>query len=517
MTSPETRKNRRGRDARVKARLSGAEYVNPCPPGQQGGTYRPLSETDINNIWRTALRILDEIGMADAPADVCRRAIDAGARINGLGRLSFPPALVEDIVAGAAKSFILYGRDSSHDIEIGGNSVFFGTGGAAEQVLDRESGIYRPSTLADLYDFARLADRLENVSWFSRCCVATDILDPFERDLNTAYAVIAGTRKPVGTSFALAGHVDPVIDMFDIALGGKDTFRTRPFCKAHVSPVISPLRYDADGVGVLLAAIRRGMPVNAIVAAQAGATAPATLAGSLAHGTAEALAALTLINIYQPGHPTVFSNWPLVTDLRFGSLVTGGAEMALMNAAAAQIGNWLGLPTGVAAATTDSKAIDAQMGEEKAISSLSAGLAGANLVYGSAGTMASLRGASLDALVADDEMLSLVQRTVRGIEVTDETLGFEAIRGAVTGIGHFLGSPHTMAAMQRDYFYPALGDRLPPEPWEQAGKYDLAVKAGIRTGELLSAHYPDHLGRADTEIRDRYRISLPRDRMMPQT
>ena len=43
--------------------------------------------------------------------------------------------------------------------------------------------------------------------------------------------------------------------------------------------MISPLRYGEDAVGVALAAIEHGMPINAIIAAQSGATAPAPLAG----------------------------------------------------------------------------------------------------------------------------------------------------------------------------------------------------------------------------------------------
>ena len=69
------------------------------------------------------------------------------------------------------------------------------------QTLDMDTGHYRASTLKDLYDFTRLIDTLENISWFTRCCVATDVPDNFELDLNTAYALLAGTTKPVGTSF----------------------------------------------------------------------------------------------------------------------------------------------------------------------------------------------------------------------------------------------------------------------------------------------------------------------------
>ncbi|HSF95019.1 MAG TPA: trimethylamine methyltransferase family protein, partial [Thermohalobaculum sp.] len=429
----ETRRPRRGlgRSSRIAARTAETPEINPAPPGQRGGQYAPLSDADIEAIYDTALRLLAEIGMGQAPPVLVEAATARGAAINPLGRLALPRALIEDIIANACKSFVFCGRDPRHDIEVGGDRVFFGTGGAAVQTLDLETGRYRPSTLADLSDFTRLADALPNVSWFTRCCVATDVTDPFELDINTAYALLRGTSKPVGTSFAVGAHVDPVIDMFDLALGGEGRFRDRPCLKAHISPVVSPLRYGEDAVDVTIACIARHVPINAIIAAQSGATAPATLAGFLAQSLAETLAALALVNIFAPGYPVIFSNWPLVIDLRSGAFCGGGGESAVLNAASAQISNWLGLPSGVAASMSDAKAVDAQMGAEKALAAVTAGLAGANMVYESAGMMASLLGASFEAFVLDDEMLGHVHRTIRGVEADEETLGYDAIREAV--------------------------------------------------------------------------------------
>lgn len=495
--------------ARAAKIASRAAVASPCPPGQIGGCYQPLQSSEITTIYTSALRILAEIGMAEAPPVVVEKAIAQGAYRNELGRLCYPTALVEDIIAQAAKSFVFYGRDSRHDFELGGERVYFGTGGAAVQTLDLDSGLYRPSTLQDLYDFTRLIDTLDNISWFTRCCVATDVPDIYELDINTAYALLAGTTKPIGTSFTLAQHVDPIIDLFDIALGGQDKFRQRPFCKAHISPVISPLRYGEDAVAVTVACIRRGVPINCIIAAQSGATAPATLAGMLAQSTAETLAGLILVNLLAPAYPMIFSNWPLVIDLRTGAFAGGSGEIALLNAAAAQITNFLGLPSGVACSMSDAKAPDAQMGTEKALTALATGLAGGNMIYESSGMMASLLGASFEAFIMDDEMLSHVYRILRGIEVSDETIGLDAIRKAVTGEGHFLSSRHTMAAMQRDYFYPQLADRDEPKTWAENGALTLHARANAKAKAILATHYPHYLSTAaDQKIRKHYPILL---------
>ena len=510
MSSKPRRRGKLSARQAMHAKRAAAPEINPCPPGPSGGQYKPLTDSDIDQIYRTALRILAELGMGEVPPALMQKALECGAQTNSAGRLCFPVSMVEDIIAGACRDFVFFGRDPKHDFEIGGDKVRFGTGGAAVQTLDLDTHTYRAATLKDLYDFTRLADTLNNVSWFTRCCIATDIPDNNDLDFNTAYALIKGTNKPIGTSFTVADTVDPIIDMFDIALGGEGKFRERPFCKAHISPVISPLRYGEDAFDVALACIRRGVPLNNIIAAQSGATAPATIAGMLASTLAETLAALVMVNVFAPGYPMIFSNWPFVIDLRTGSFCGSGGEITLLNAASAQLSNFLGLPSGAACSMSDSKAVDAQMGLEKAMSSLGVGLSGCNMVYESVGMTASLLGASYEAMVIDDEMLSQVYRVLRGIEVTEETLGFEAIEACIDGEGHFLGGQHTIEAMQRDYFWPSkLTDRAAPAVWEEEGASDMWQRANVQVREILDRHRPEHIDTvADRKIRDRFNILL---------
>ena len=506
--------NRRGagRAARHKQRQTKGAIAHPCPPGQSGGTYRPLSNKAVTNIIDTAYRLLSEIGLGEVPPELQELALAKGAYLNEAGRLCYSRTMIESIIDKAPKSFMLYGRDTKHDIEIGGSKVYYGTGGAAVQTLDTDTGLYRASTLHDLYEFTRLADQMDNLSWFTRICVATDVPDIHELDLNTIYALIAGTQKHVGTSFTLGSAVAPAIAMFDHAMGGAGAFAKRPCCKVHISPIISPLKYGEDAFDVAKAAIAHNMPINAIIAAQSGATAPAPLAGMLAQTTAETLAALMMVNVIQPGYPMIFSNWPFVVDLRTGSFSGSGGEISVLNAAAAQISNTLGLVSGVASSMADAKAVDAQMGVEKGLSSLAAGLAGANMIYESAGMMASLLGASFEAMILDNEMLALNQRAIRGVEVNEETLGFDAIRQAVYEDGHFLGGENTMNAMLRDYYYPTLANRDSPTVWEETGAPDAWHAAKTQLAQLQSEPRDNYLSQeADARIRDQFPIKLSRE------
>lgn len=497
---------RSGRKERM-ARRAAKPLRDPCPPGQIGGAYKPLTEAELTAIFDTALRLLENLGLGEVPDRLRNDLLVAGAMCNGAGRVLFPQDLVKDAIAQAAKTFVLHGRDPARSIAVGGDRVYFGTGGAAVQTLDLDSQTYRPATLADLHDFTRLQDTLPNVSWYTRCCVATDVADNFDLDVNTAYALLKNTSKPVATSFTLAANVAPIVEMLDIAAGGAGEFAKRPFLKAHISPIISPLRFGEDAVDVVYECIKHNIPMSCITAAQAGATAPATLAGFLAQSLAETLASLVMVHAIQPGFPMIFSNWPLVIDLRTGAFSGGSGETAVLNAASAQLSNWLGLPSGVACSMTDAKAIDAQYGMEKGLTSLAAALAGGNLIYESSGMTASLLGASFEGFVLDDEMHSHTYRALRGIEVTPDNLGYDAIIEAVKGDGHFLGGQHTFAAMERDYFYPTLADRDQPRTWAENGGLDAWTVARHRARAILETHHPNYLSpEQDAAIKARFSI-----------
>ena len=106
------------------------------------------------------------------------------------------------------------------------------------QILDAATGTYRDSVLGDLWTMMRVVDELPNIHYGLRPLVARDIEDPLELDLNTAFAVTAATAKPTGVSFTSADTVDPVVDLFDMMLGGTGRFAAQPFSMAVVVHVV---------------------------------------------------------------------------------------------------------------------------------------------------------------------------------------------------------------------------------------------------------------------------------------
>ena len=459
--------------------------------------------------------VLEGVGIADATPEVVTFAENRGCWLSDEQRLCFPKSLIEDIVANAAREYVIYSRDKAHaDIHVGGYQVHHVTSGEAVTMYDAATRNYRPSTLLDLYDCARLVDTLDNIYQFGQTVVPTDLEDLYEHDLNVAYALAVGTEKPCEMTFNSVNNIKPALALFDMVLGGEGRFAKRPFVSFGGCPIVSPLRFAKDNLDVLVETSKLGL-VNAI-APQAGATAPAALAGSLVQVTAEGLACLAIVNIINPGCPMTLAIWPFVSDLRTGAFTGGSGEEAVMMAAAAQIGRYYDLPTSVAACMTDSKIPDAQAGYEKGISAVLAGMAGANRVLESAGMLGSLMGCSFEALVIDNDMLGMAQRALKGIEINDETLSLEVIREVALGAGHYLGHAQTLDRMESEYLYPELADRSPQGVWEGEGSKDMLERAQETVKTVLSSHYPSHIdAKTDDAVRERFPIRLARQDMQP--
>ena len=479
-----------------------------------GGRYRPLARSDEKQIHQTILDVLENIGMGDPIPIVKESALKRGCFINEHNRLCFPRALVEDVIASTPKNVQLMGRDPSHDLEIGGNRVHTYGGGEAVNMLDVGASTYRPSTLLDIYDAARLTDQMANIHAFSRLVVATEIDEQLSCDINTAYASAAGTRKHLQLTFARAAHVQPTLEMLYMISGGKEKYQQRPFANGGGCPVISPLRYGQSNSEVCVESIKFGAPIWVTVAPQAGATAPAALAGSVVQSVAEALAGLLMIDVVEPGFPVVLGPWPFVSDLRTGSFTGGSGEEAVVSAAAAQMINFYGLPCSVGAGMTDSKLPDYQAGYEKALAIALAAQAGCNNVSESSGMLGSLMALSLESLVIDNDLLGAVLRTVRGIEVNEETLSYKVIEQVVHGEGHYLRNQQTLELMRSGYEYPALADRSTVEEWQAAGSPDIRQQAGKRVKSILAGHYPRYIDPdTDEKIREKFPILLAPEHM----
>jgi trimethylamine---corrinoid protein Co-methyltransferase len=505
-----------GRQARQALRSAPlAEEAKPVHAGEEGGRYRPLSDSDVADIDANIFRILEEVGFNDATPHCIETCTAIGAELGDDGRIRMPRDVVENALRQAERNLVLYGQDPAHDLQISGKKVHFSTAGAAVMVAEPANNTYRESTSQDLYDMARIVDTCEHIHMFQRTCVLRDVVDNYEMDLNTTYCCVAGTSKHAGASWTHYTHLEKTLEMLHIIAGSEEAWRARPFVSQSNCFVVPPMKFAQDALECLRVAVEGGMPVLLLSAGQAGATTPACLAGAVSQAWAECLGGLVYLNAIKPGAPAILGTWPFVSDLRTGAMSGGSPEQGLLSAACAQMGNHYDLPFGTACGMSDSKFPDYQGGAERAYTVIPPALSGANIVYESAGMYASLLGTCPESLLLDNDVLGAAMRITRGIEVNPETLGFENLKEVcLSGEGHYLGSDKTLEVMQSEYIYPDFSDRDSPNVWEENGKPVLLDKAIAKRDEILANHFPKHISdETDAKVREKFPIYLTPESM----
>jgi trimethylamine--corrinoid protein Co-methyltransferase len=515
MTTIRERSRKSGRRRRRRATRE-RRQPNFLPPGLEGGRYQPLAETDVQRIHQAALDVLERTGVEVFESE-CRDIFQAaGATVDKTNdRVFVPREMVEAALRTVNRDVVLYSQDGRTDLHLRGKRVHLGTGGAAVYVLDLESGRARETRLRDLYDIGRLVDTLDHIHFYLRPVVARDVPEN-DLDINTFYACLAATGKHVMGGCYYAEKVADIRRMGEIIAGGEEAFLSRPLLSLNLGYMVSPLRFAQETTETLTAAVRAGIPVALVSAPQAGATAPASLVGTLVQVVAEELAGIAYVQLLRPGHPLLMGAMPLVSDLRTGSMIGGAAELALMNAATAQISHFYGLPVYNSSGLTDSKVPDAQSGIEKGLTTAVTALAGSGYNHHSAGMLESMLTVAYEQYIIDDDINGQVMRLVRGLEVSEESLSLDVIDEVCKGEGHYLGHPQTLALMNSEYHYPHTADRASRADWLEAGGLDMRDVARRQARRTLREHWPQHLSEVvDARLRDEFNILLPEKWMRP--
>jgi trimethylamine--corrinoid protein Co-methyltransferase len=454
--------------------------------GAVGGSYKPLTEDDIEKIHGTAMRVFEEVGIEVNLAEAREMFAKAGAQVDEPSRIvKLPGELVQEIIGSAPPVVRLCGRDESGalDCEIGGKKVHAGTGGTALNVQEPGSSSSRRARLEDIMNMARMVDALENIHFYM-LNVYPDDLPVEDVDVNRFGAALNRTRKHVMGGVYTVEGVRNVVRMAEQIAGSPEKLRERPFV-SMVTCGISPFKLDDIYGRLTLEAARAGIPVVVPVEPLCGATAPITLAGDVVVQVVDTLAGVMLAQLANPGTPTLYGSVASITDLRDMKYLSGAVEMGLLNAAAAQMAQFYKLPYYATAGMSDSKVNDAQAGYESAITVLLVALAGVNLIHDAAGFLEFCLTASYDKLVIDNEILGMVMRAVEGIRVDEETLAFDVMKKAGPG-GQFVTARHTRKHMRAEQYMPQLSNRDDRETWEAQGASDTRTRAAEKAREILS-------------------------------
>jgi trimethylamine--corrinoid protein Co-methyltransferase len=249
----------------------------------------------------------------------------------------------------------------------------------------------------------------------------------------------------------------------------------------------SPLQWDSSMIEGMLEYVRLKQPLAQSPEVMAGATGPATLAGTVVIHNAEVLSMVTLMQLISPATPVLYGAVSTVMDMRTATTRLGAPELGMMHVGFAQLARRYRIPCRGAAGVTDSKVVDIQAGYETAFNVTLAALAGFNLILYTLGGIDSSNAISYEKILTDHELLGMVERLARGVTVSDDTLALDVINAVGPG-GHFLGQKHTGQHHQREHFMPILLDTQSYGNWVNGGSKDLRDRAKEEVRRILREH-----------------------------
>jgi trimethylamine---corrinoid protein Co-methyltransferase len=220
-----------------------------------------------------------------------------------------------------------------------------------------------------------------------------------------------------------------------------------------------------------------------------GAVSPLTMAGAVAQCLAESMASCALAQLVRPGVPVVLAGFLSSMSLRTGSPTFGTPEPALGSLVMGQLAQRLNLPLRCAGNFATSKAPDGQAMQQGMMSMMSAIQGGANYILHSAGFVDGLLSMSYEKMIMDMDMCGALHAYLAGLEVSDDTLAFEAL--AQYGPGeHLFGTDHTLRHYETAYWDSGFNDDRTFETWSETGSVDAAQRANKRWKDVLARYEP---------------------------
>jgi len=466
-------------------------YRNPYKP------IEVLRPEQVEKIHEASLRILEEIGMEFLDAEALSILKAAGVKVEaGSQRVRLDRGLVLESIAKTPREVTLHARNPEHNLTFGGDHVNFGSVASAPNVSDMDRG-RRPGNFQDYCDLLKLVQTYNIVQFTGGYPVEPADRPPATRHLDAHLAAITLTDK-LWHPYSLGRHrIADAIEMICIARGiTKEQLKREPSLFSIVNSN-SPLRLDGPMLQGLMEMARHGQPVVLTPFTLSGAMAPVTIAGALAQQNAEALAGITVIQLVAPGVPAMYGGFTSNVDMKSGAPAFGTPEYTRAAMAGGQLARRYGFPYRSSNACA-ANAVDAQAAYESEMSIWGAVMGGVNMMLHGAGWMEGGLVASFEKFILDVEMLQMMGEFLQPLEVTDATLGLDAIADVGPG-GHFFGTAHTMARYETAFYSPILSDWRNYETWRLAGALTAEQRANAIWKQALAEFQPPPLDPAITE------------------
>ncbi len=472
--------------------MSGSNYVT-----NSSLSFRVFTEDQCREIHSATLEVLERVGVEIKYPRAIELLKKAGAYVDGT-RVRFAPALVERSIRSTPSRVVLCDREGNRKMFLEGNNSYFGPGPTVNYTLDPFTGERRLVEIADTRRASLVMDALPNIDFQMDFGTARDVKTEVA-DIFMFEAMLNNSTKPIVHWGFNAYNYKVMLDMAVEISGGLQDLQNYPFLCFYSEP-ISPLTHDIDALQKTMFLAEHMLPCINTPAPLAGATAPATLAGTIVIANAECLSSLVIHQLTREGAPYIMGGVTTILDMSTTQICYGAPELNLMSAGMTNMAQYYKIPMFSTAGCSDSKCVDQQMGIDIATNCLMAALSGANLIH-DVGFIESGISTSLLQLVIGDEVIGQVKQMVKGIEVNKHTLAVDLIEKVGPG-GNYITENHTYENFKKDWWFPTIFNRRRYDFWVAEGQPDLADLARLKLKEIVEGPQAKPL---DPKVQDRIR------------
>ena len=452
-----------------------------------------LTRADVVKIDQTARRIVDEMGFRVEHPGVLADLRKHGCRVDG-NVVRITGAQVDALLARTPK----VAGDGRHT-----GPGWVRVGYFANQVYDADLDQVRYPTRQDLDQATIVGLSMPEVR---RCDALFEPKDaPGFEDVVMLDVIARRSPKPKRCDVLRRENIPVMLRMAQVVAGSMEEMLRRDILVQNAF-VTSPLKYDYHTLDFGLAAAAAGIRVRFGASMNvAGVSAPVTFAGTMAMSLAENYTGLLLSDVYgQRWNPGMA---PIVMDQMTGASLYASPERFLLGAATRDLYRYLGIDlqfgSGIGhSTTTDASRPGLQAGIEKAQSAMLNLLAGYPPVITHGGMMGpGGLVASTEQIVIDCELVSMINRIARGVEVNDETLAFDLIR-EMGFDGQYIEQEHTAAHFREELWLPRILQRPGPGIWNET-KPDMLQEAKKKVKQILAENDPRALDAGQEKELDR--------------
>jgi len=448
-----------------------------------------LSQEDVLSLHECSLELLETVGARFESAKARAVLVKAGAKVDeDTERVLLPRDLVEWTISTLQRPLLLAGRVPEKDILLDGSRTFFTSAGICPYVVDRESGKYRESEIADLAQVGRIMDFLDPVGlvWFALSPTAD--APGTTTDLASLACLLANTSKHIQGQLVRPEDVEPALEMVGAAAGSDP--KDRPLFSSLYCPV-SPLQHEAQPTEAGMLMAENGVPIDIFALPLSGGTSPMSLAGTVIQNNCETLSAAVLFKLVNERSPLIFSCNSGIMDMRSASGATATPETFLMSVAQVELAGSYQVPTLGVGFSSDAAELGFRCGAEDAGYAIMSRLARPDIMIG-LGTVEYGQAISLPKLVLDAELCGGTDRLTAGIETEDAHSQVELIREVGPG-GNYLDREETLTLMRAgEHWSPDVLRRTSYAELKKGGPDELAL-AQRKVDEILESHEPSPL------------------------